>query len=154
MQFLRAKELSKIQKTEILELWNSEYPKKLNYNTLLDFESYLENLTDLSHILMLNESGRTIGWYFDFIREEEKWFAIILDSKIHGKGFGTDILNLAKEKEAELNGWVIDHNTDKKRNGEVYKSPLYFYIKNGFKKLLDDRLELDKLSAVKIKWNK
>ncbi len=154
MNFLRTKELSKTWKTEILELWNNEYPKKLNYISLMDFENYLENLTDQSHILMLNESKKIEGWYFDFIRERKKWFAIILDSKIHGQGFGTEILNLAKEKESELNGWVIDHNNDKKQNGEFYKSPLDFYLRNGFEKLSDKRLELDQLSAVKIKWNK
>ena len=135
------KELSKTWKTEILELWNSEYPQKLNYHSLLDFEDYLENLTHQSHILMLNESKNIEGWYFDFIREGEKWFAIILRSKIHGQGFGTEILNLAKEKESELNGWVIDHSNDKKQNGEFYKSPLDFYLRNGFEKLSDKRLK-------------
>ena len=154
MEFLKTKELSRIWKSEILELWNREYPQKLNYNSLQDFDDYLENLTDQSHILMLNESKIIKGWYFDFIREEEKWFAIVVDSKIHGQGFGTEMLNLAKEKESELNGWVIDHNNDKKQNGAFYKSPLDFYLSNGFEKLSDKRLELDTLSAVKIKWNK
>jgi hypothetical protein len=29
-----------------------------------------------------------------------------------------------------------------------------FYLKNGFKKLAETRLELEKISAVKIKWTK
>lgn len=64
------------------------------------------------------------------------------------------MLNLAKTKELVLNAWVIDHDTDRKKTGEVYKSPLNFYLKQGFKKLPDQRLELDKISAVKIKWVK
>ena len=154
MEFLKTKELSKTWKTEILELWNSEYPENLNYKTLQDFESYLKNLTDQSHILMFNENKNIQGWYVDFLREEERWFAILLDQKIQGQGFGTKLLNLAKEKESELNGWVIDHGNDKKLNGEFYRSPLSFYLRNGFKQLSDERLELDKLSAVKIKWKK
>ena len=129
MEFLKTKELSKTWKTEILELWNSEYPENLNYKTLPDFENYLKNLTDQSHILMFNENKNIQGWYVDFLREEERWFAILLDQKIQGQGFGTKLLNLAKEKESELNGWVIDHSNDKKLNGEFYRSPLPFYFK-------------------------
>lgn len=154
MEFIKTKEIPNTWKAEILELWNNEYPQKLIYHSLEDFERYLENLTDQSHIFMFNENKKIIGWYFDFMRDEERWFAIILDSKIQGQGFGTKILDLAKEKELELNGWVIDHNNDKKRNGEIYKSPLGFYLKSGFNELSSKRLELDKLSAVKIKWMK
>ena len=99
MEFIKLKELSKINKEEVLNLWNNEYPEKLSYKTLQDFENYLENLTEQSHILMINNNEEIKGWYFDFIRENEKWFAIILDSKLHGKGLGTRILNIAKEKE-------------------------------------------------------
>ncbi len=98
MEFSKQIELSKIDKKEILKLWNDEYPEKLNYQTLLEFENYLENLTEQSHILMKSEDQSIKGWYFDFIREKKKWFAIILDSKFHGKGYGTKILNLAKKR--------------------------------------------------------
>lgn len=135
-------------------MWNNEYPEKLNYQTLAEFENYFENLKEQSHILMTNENQTIRGWYFDFIRENEKWFAIILDSKLHGKGFGTKILNLAKEKETGLNGWVIDNSNDRNKNGKLYKSPLNFYLKNRFEKLAENRLELEKISAVKIKWTK
>lgn len=154
MEFIKQIELSKTDKEQILNLWNNEYPEKLNYQTLSEFENYLGNLTEQSHILMKNENQSVKGWYFDFVRENEKWFAIILDSNFHGKGLGTKILKLAKEKESELNGWVIDNQGDRKKNGELYKSPLNFYLKNGFEKLDKERLELEKLSTVKIKWKK
>lgn len=154
MKFIKTIELSKTIKTEILYLWNNEYPDKLSYRTLTGFENYLGNLTDQSHILMLNDTQNIKGWYFDFLRDQERWFAIILDSKLHGQGFGTQILNLAKEKEPELNGWVIDHDNDKKPNGETYKSPLNFYLKNGFELLSKNRLELEVISAVQINWKR
>lgn len=154
MEFTKQHELSEEDKKEILNLWNQEYPEKLNYQTLLEFEKYLEQLTEQFHILMKSNDQKIKGWYFDFIRENEKWFGIIIDSKLHGKGFGTKLLNLAKEKESELNGWVIDKQDDKRKNGKSYKSPLNFYLKNGFKKLDNNRLELEKISAVKIKWKK
>ncbi|MCL6265746.1 GNAT family N-acetyltransferase [Flagellimonas sp. 2012CJ39-3] len=103
---------------------------------------------------MKDASEKIQAWYFDFTRENEKWFAIILSSKVQGKGLGTKILNMAKQKESILNGWVIDHNKDHKRNGQPYKSPLGFYLKHGFKKIPETRLELDHISAVKIKWKK
>jgi len=154
VEFKKLKELSKTNRKEILDLWNNEYPEKLNYKTLQDFENYLENLTEQSHILMINDHQEIKGWYFDFVRETEKWFVIILDSKLQGKGLGTRILDIAKEKEIDLSGWVIDHNNDRKRNGEVYISPIRFYLKNGFKRLENIRLEHEKVSAVKIKWSK
>jgi len=145
-------ELTKSQKLNILELWNNEYPEKLGHKTMSEFDVYLNNLTGKSHVLLLDKHAMVIGWYVDFIRNGEKWFVLILDSKYQGKGFGTKLLNMAKEKEPVLNGWVIDHNNDKKQNGEFYKSPLDFYLKNGFELLKDQRLELDKISAVKITW--
>lgn len=95
-----------------------------------------------------------MGWALTFERENEKWFAIILSEKIKGKGLGRKMLNELKKEEQVLNGWVIDHNNDKKKNGQQYISPLKFYEKCGFIILSDVRLELDKISAVKIKWMK
>lgn len=154
MNFIKTTILSKTVKTQILELWNDEFPEKLNYQTLADLEYYLSNLDDQSHILMVNDQQNIKGWYVDFIRDDVRWFAIILNANLTGKGFGTQLLNLAKEKEPLLNGWVVDHNNYKKRNGETYASPLNFYLKNGFELLPECRLELKKLSAVKIRWEK
>jgi len=152
--FIYLSELSKPDRQEVLYLWNNEYPEKLNFRTLKKFENYLENLDDQFHILIINENQKIKGWYFNFIREGEKWFAIILESNYHGNGLGTKILNLAKEKESQLYGWVIDRNSYRKKNGETYNSPLKFYLKNGFEKCDNTRLEVEKLSAVKIKWTK
>ncbi|WP_432411200.1 GNAT family N-acetyltransferase [Rasiella sp. SM2506] len=152
MDIIKTEKLTKNWKSQILTLWNNEYPEKLNFTSLATFETYLKNLTEPSHRLLVDADGNLKGWYFDFIREEEKWFAIIIDSTLHGKGYGTRLLTEAKEKEHELNGWVIDRNEGKKRNGEVYKSPLAFYLKNGFERIPEIRLELEVLSAVKIYW--
>ena len=62
-----------------------EYSEKLNYQTLSEFEKYLGNLTEQSHILMKSENQSIKGCYFDIVRENEKWFVIILDSKLYGK---------------------------------------------------------------------
>ncbi len=154
MELIILSQLNPLQKNEIHELWNREYPKKICHNELSDFENYLAGKEDPCHMLLLNDKGKIIAWYFDFIRRDEKWFVLILDSAYHGKGIGTQMLDQAKEKEIELNGWVIDRDPGKKLNGEDYRFPLGFYLKNGFEILSDVRLELEKISAVKIKWKK
>ena len=154
MEFVNYSVLPDFIKIEIFNLWNNEYPLKLGHESIEEFDVYLEKLSEKSCIILIDQNNKIRGWYFDFYRENEKWFVIILDSKIHGKGYGTKLLNLAKQKENESNGWVIDHNKDQKRNGEFYNSPLDFYLKNGFEKISKDRLESDKISAVKIRWRR
>lgn len=154
MEFIVRSQLTDKEKGDILELWNNEYPEKLAFKSVVELDDYLANLDGHFHRLLIDTHKKIQGWYFGFRREEEKWFAIILCSKLQGRGFGTKMLDLAKQSENELNGWAIDHDRDRKKNGEVYRSPLNFYLKNGFKKIPNHRLELDKISAVKIRWTK
>jgi hypothetical protein len=153
MKITTTNHLNLEQKRQILQLWNNEYPEKLAYKNLEGFENYLEKLHNVNHFL-LTDNEEIHGWAITFMRDSEIWFAIILSGNIHGEGWGTKILNELKRNKTELNGWVIDHNNDKKINGEFYKSPLEFYLKNEFKVLSDIRLELEIMSAVKIKWTK
>jgi len=150
----RTKILTSSQKQDLFELWNKEYPRNLKYENIKDFEDYLMPLKDLNNILLLDENEKIKGWYFDFLRENERWFAVILDSNIQGQNFGTQILNLSKVVNTELNGWVIKSGTYLKDNGEPYNSPIEFYRKNGFKILEGTKLETDKISAIKVKWFK
>lgn len=154
MQIVRRIVLSDTDKEDVLKLWNNEYPEQLVYNSIEEFEEYLGNLIYQNHALLIDEQGRVVGWYFDFIREEQKNFAIILDSDYHGKGYGTKLIGYAKEKHKELNGWVIDHNNYKKMNGDNYISPLEFYLKNGFEVIEKERLKSNKITAIKIKWKR
>lgn len=146
--------LSEEQKKQILDLWNREYPEKLCYNSLADFDEYFEKLTNHQHFLLTNNENKIKGWAFTFNRENEKWFAIILAEELQGKGFGRKMLDQLKEHESILNGWVIDHDNDLKKNGEFYQSPVKFYEKCDFEILNDERIELPKISAVKISWTK
>ncbi len=154
MNFRGQHSLSASEKKGLFLLWNAEYPKQLGYATAPDLESYLATLENPYHVLLKDKNLRIVGWYFDFEREGKTWFAIILDSSLQGKGTGTQLLNRAKENHKELNGWVIDHNNDKKMNGETYLSPLEFYTKNDFKIVPSNRLELETISAVQITWTK
>jgi len=154
LKILQTVELNEQAKKQVLDLWNNEYPEKLSYNNLTDFDNYLQNLSNLTHFLLSNDENMVLGWALTFERENEKWFAIILSEKIKGKGLGRKMLDKLKREEQVLNGWVIDHNNDMKSNGQAYPSPLKFYEKCGFETLSKVRLELDKISAVKIKWTR
>lgn len=102
--------------------------------------------------MLLLDKSIVKGWYFEFDRDNARWFAMLLDQSIKNKGWGSRMLAKAKSTAKELSGWVIDHDRYHKANGETYKSPLGFYIKNGFKIVNDQRLETHKISAVKIIW--
>ena len=153
MKFLVTTFLNPEQKEALLKLWNKEYPLQLAYSSLSEFEAYLAGLENTIHTLLIAHN-QMMGWYFEFDREGERWFAMLLDSSLHGQGLGTELLNRAKSDSIELNAWVVDHNRDKKPDGSTYRSPLNFYIKNGFKVLHNERLEIEKISAVQIKWIK
>ncbi|NER12033.1 GNAT family N-acetyltransferase [Leptobacterium flavescens] len=154
MRFVNTRELNFPQKIAIRELWNKEYPVKLRLETFNDLENYLSELEDPHHILLIDADKELKGWYVDFSREDERWFAMILNSELQGKGLGSKLLKMAMDRETELNGWVIDHEKDLKQNGKPYRSPIAFYLKNGFEILPDNRLELDKISAVRIRFRK
>ena len=154
MEFIQRSELSTSEKQEVLQIWNQEYPKQIAYTSVEAFEEYLYKHSEQWHLLLINEKGKVMAWYFHFKREGEKWLALLLDAKVQGMGYGSKMLDLAKEKETVLNAWVIDHDNDIKQNGEAYRSPLNFYLKNGFKVLDSSRLELEMISAVKLRWER
>ncbi|MGN8069577.1 N-acetyltransferase [Mucilaginibacter sp. SG564] len=134
------------------QLWNDEYPGKLQHHHIADFSNYLDNLAHKTYFLLINEDGILMGWSATFLREDERWFAIILNSNVQGKKYGTSILNEIKKHENYLAGWVIDKEGELKADGKPYASPLMFYIKNGFAVHEDQRIESNKISAVKISW--
>jgi hypothetical protein len=152
MKIIQTTSLTLDQKQSLFELWNSEYPEKIGYNELSEFENYLDGLSNKEHYLLVDDQNQILGWAFTFFREQEDWFGIIINSKIHGKGFGILLLDELKKNKLVLNGWVIDHQNDLKQNNEPYLSPLDFYTKNGFLVHQNNRIENEKISAVKISW--
>jgi hypothetical protein len=110
-------------------------------------------LSESIHYVLKNDQNEIQAWACKFVRDSEKWFAIIIDEKLHGIGKGTEMLNLIKANETTLNAWVVDRETFTKQNGELYKSPLEFYLKKSFKICQNVRLDNEKISAVKITWN-
>lgn len=153
MQLHQTTSLTPFEKEAIRSIWNGEYPVKLALTTMQDMDEYFLGLLNARHSLLM-DGGKVAAWAADFDRNDERWFAIIVDSRYQHKGVGGRLLDILKHNNGILNGWVADHDNDLKQNGDTYRSPLSFYIKHGFEVLHDIRLELDKLSAVKIRWTK
>lgn len=146
-------DLTSNQKQSLFDIWNAEYPEKLAYQNISEFEEYLSKLNSSIHFLLYDNSQEIKGWACTFDRESERWFLIILSHEIQKKGYGKQLLDILKEHETHLSGWVIDHNQDRKSNNEYYFSPLDFYKKSGFL-VTDIKLKTEKISAIKIIWNK
>ncbi|MBF7092780.1 GNAT family N-acetyltransferase [Flavobacterium sp. ALJ2] len=153
MKIFREQVLSSKRKESLLQLWNNEYPASLNHEAIHDFDLYLNSLSNAEHYFLLDRN-KIKGWAFTFLRENEDWFAIIIDSQIQGNGKGSLLIKELKKNNDSLNGWVIDHENEIKNNAAPYKSPLLFYEKNGFTVCSEIRMENEKISAVKIKWQR
>jgi GNAT superfamily N-acetyltransferase len=153
MNLTTATALTNGQLSQLLELWNSEYPEQLGYADLNEFRSYVSALVNPVHFILADDDSRIKAWAFKFTRDGERWFAIILDGSIQRQGVGGKMLQGLTEAERSLNGWVTDHNRYIKKDKSTYPSPMDFYLKNGFVICPGVRLETDKLSAAKIRWD-
>lgn len=154
MKIETQKSLSEIQKEVITQLWNTEYPQQLSFGNVDDFDKFLNSVSDKTHYLLIDENTQIKGWLMTFTRQDERWFSVIVDSSEKQKGYGTQLLEVIKNAENEINGWVVEHDNYLKNNGEIYQSPLGFYEKKGFEILHDVRWLTKNLSTVKIRWTK
>lgn len=142
--------LDNAYKQALLRMWNNEYPAQLALADVASLDEYLAGLEHVMHYLLV-EDGQVLVWAETFSREGMRWFAIIADKDAQGKGYGRQMMVLLMEKEPILNGWVTDHDRYVKIDGTPYASPIGFYKRLGFE-VRGERLETDKLSAVRIVW--
>jgi GNAT superfamily N-acetyltransferase len=142
------------QKSQLMGLWNREYPASLAQKSMGDFEDYLSKLVDSCHIVIQSDEIEILGWYFDFMRDGHRNFGMVLDAKIQGAGFGKKLLTRAKSIQNELQGWAVESTVYKKSDGSLYKSPIDFYRKMEFEILPEIKFERDTFTAIKIKWSR
>lgn len=143
--------LSESEKEAIRILWNNEYPQVIQHKNKEHFEEYLSQLKNTKHTLVI-KNNEVLGWYCDFIRKNELWFAMIIDAKLQCLGEGRKLIQRAKSRNKELNGWVVIESNYLKQNKEEYKSPIKFYKKLGFTLFFNEKLESNKMNAIKIQW--
>ncbi len=137
----------------ILTLWNEEYPKEVNHDSMESLRNYLNSLTDTKHYI-LTDNTQLLGWYFDYLHQGERWFSMILEYSIHRKGFGTSLLNCAKTSNNSLKGWLVNSPKYKKSDGLYYHSPIDFYRENGFQKYKKNVQTINGMEAVEIFWKR
>jgi len=154
MKIIETTHINDAHKQAAHRLWNEEYPTQIAHKNIGELEHYLSQLQEARHLLAVTDAGEIAGWAFAFNRDGKRWFAIIISNSAQGAGLGSRMLNKLKENETVLNGWAADHDDDKKQNGEVYRSPLGFYEKNGFEIHKDLRLAHPNLDVIKITWRK
>lgn len=141
------------QKQSILALWNAEYPDQLAYKDMSGLDQYLSGLQNTMHYLFTGNEGNLKAWGLAFTRDNERWFAMIVQRQEQNKGLGSTLMNALKQNETVLNGWAVDHSHYKKADGTPYSASLSFYLKKGFAST-GRRLETEKLSAVQVRWEK
>lgn len=152
MNFVLTTYLSTEQKQIALNIWNTEYPVRLQMPDMTEFDAFLNPLIDPKYYLMVDNGENIAGWAATFTAGPVRSFFIMLNGAYHGKGYGTILLNELKKEGPQLFAWAIDHNNDVKPDGRPYPSPINFYLKNGFTVNNDLRLENELLSAVNILW--
>jgi len=149
MEIRKTTILTDKQKEQIHSLWNDEYPAKLKDR----FSILLENVDWFNHYIIEDLNNNLIAWAVDFEKERQVRFSIIVSSKHKGKGIGSMLISKLKKENHEFYGWVIDHNEDLKLDGEIYKSPMSFYLKHDFQILNEKRIDNEMIRAVLIKWS-
>jgi predicted GNAT family N-acyltransferase len=146
----RSTTLNEKQIAQIHQLWDEEYPTNLNGR----FSILLNETENHRHFYITNDHDEIIAWCVLFENEGQDRFSIIVSSKTKGMGLGKILLDEMKAEVQEFSGWVIDHENDVLQSGEKYRSPLEFYVKNGFEVIHDERLETSIISCVKVTWKK
>ena len=148
MKIFKTKILTDRQKEDINALWNSEYPVKLKDR----FPILLDGAAWHNHYIIEDLNASVIAWATDFEKENQVRFSIIVSSSHKGKGLGSALIDRLKAEHIEFYGWVIDHDDDVKLNGELYKSPMAFYLKHDFEVLNEQRIDSEMIKAVLIRW--
>lgn len=152
MQINRCDHLTVEEKHAVVRLWNQEYPKALSLTGVDAFDEYLDKLKDCHHFLV-KDDDLIVGWLVDFIRDDHRCFAMLLDPVVQGKGIGTALLSEAKRYNHELVGWVIDSDKHLKSDESRYRSPIGFYKKQGFEIKADVVTLKNGIGGIQVKWS-
>ncbi|MCB9251316.1 MAG: GNAT family N-acetyltransferase [Flavobacteriales bacterium] len=147
MEVVKTRMLTEGQQDQINDLWNSEYPAQLKDR----FKILLEGVENYLHYLILDPKGIVLAWAAYFEKENEIRFSLVVAKNAQGKGLGTLLLNFLKNDLEDYSGWVVHHNNYLKLSGEPYRSPLNFYLKNGFEVEHNSESKSDLLHAVKVR---
>jgi GNAT superfamily N-acetyltransferase len=150
MQFITKTALSHHQKEAIRQLWNDEYPAVISHKTLAAFDAYLAALEDQNHVLVIDENQVIQAWFFDFVRNKERNFAMIVSRQAQGRGLGKVLIKQAQSRNTDLIGWVVKTEGILRADGSVYPNPKDFYLKCNFTFLEDQVWKTEAIETMKI----
>jgi len=146
----KTSKLSASEKMDIFHIWNTVYPAQITHNTIADLDKYLATIGNTTHTLAkINE--RTVGWLSTFDRNNDRWFAIIVDPGHQRRSIGTRLMHELQTTEQKVYGWIVLEDNYIKRDGSVYLSPKEFYKKFDFV-ITDEFFASDALTTTKIYW--
>lgn len=115
---------------QVWSIWNAEYPEKIAYPTVAGLGDFLHTLQNPRWYLA-REEERLKGWLLTFDYIGCRWLAMAIARNEQRKGVGTALLEKAME-EGKLSAWVVDEAVYLRMDGEIYVSPVPFYLKHGW----------------------
>jgi GNAT superfamily N-acetyltransferase len=134
------------------QIWNAEYPGEIRYQNLQEFANYFSALENIQYYIACNEDDIFCGLAFVFIREKERWFAVMIDTNYQNIGIGKQLLLAMQQHEKLLNAWVVFENKYLKQNGKPYLPPIEFYRKYKFIVKKNSTKIIGNLQVVKMVW--
>lgn len=148
---------SEIQSDHIhqyIEINSSENPKftrDIKYET---FKNFLKKSDDLKIITATSEE-KLLGWLMVSFADRLGiyHFNMVVHRDFQRTGIGGKLLINAKLHYKELYGVVVPVNRYKRRDGTQYRSPLDFYLKNGFTTTGKKFVEYRDVTMLEIKWS-
>ncbi len=143
--------LAKADWDRVLELWNSNFPIEVHVPSIDALQKVIE-VEHCKHYTIRNLALEIEAWMAVFDRYETRWFSILVAPEAQDKGLGKALIRHAQSVEPILEGWVVQSDKHTRADGLLYKSPLDFYYKLGFR-LNPNRFSPDgKLDVVCVKW--
>lgn len=64
MDILETHELNQIQKEQVINLWNTQYPSSLGFKSAIEFDRFLNSVKFPIHYLLIQEHTSWMDGYF------------------------------------------------------------------------------------------
>ncbi len=134
---------------QVWSIWNTEYPAKIAYPTVAGLGDFLHTLENPRWHLIRDED-RLSGWLLTFDYIGSRWLAMAIARDQQRLGIGTRLLKQAMQ-EGTLSAWVVDEAVYLRADGEIYPSPVPFYLKHGW--VRTDSIWYEQLDVRRLDYN-
>ena len=97
-------------------------------------------------------TGQPKDGYVVLLEKMNAGFTILVNNDFHKRGIGRSLVELGREQHKSINGWVIETSELPKIKGDLYRSPMGFYLKTGFRRTKIHTEANSSIKTVKISW--